>query len=209
MGAKRKRVTDDVGKGKKVKSDKPVPNKEPRFAKDCDGIRYWLIKSEPLSRIDPKTGSDAAFPLSSLKAVDSEPWDGVRNHEAKNNMLHMSVGDVCLFYHSNCPNPGIVGLATVSSEAHPDESQFDPSHKYYAPKSTRGKPLWWCCDVRYKNKFRRKVSLAEIRENPKLQEMMLVKRGRLSVTPVAPEEYREILRMEKEGKASNDLDCSV
>ncbi|ODV97905.1 hypothetical protein PACTADRAFT_29558, partial [Pachysolen tannophilus NRRL Y-2460] len=128
----------------------------------------WLIKSEPLSRIDPKTGKDVAFPLSSLLKLDKEAWDGVRNFEARNNMLNMAKGDICLFYHSNCPTPGIVGLVEVVCEAHADLLQFDPKSNYFDSKSTIDNPKWWCIDVSFKRRFRHKVSLEKIKSNAKL-----------------------------------------
>ncbi|CCH44835.1 Thymocyte nuclear protein 1 [Wickerhamomyces ciferrii] len=200
----------------KIESDsnqliKPIPKKPAEFPKDPknNNVRYWLIKSEPLTRIDPKTGKDVKFPLSELQKVEFETWDGVRNHEAKNNMLNMAKGDYLLFYHSNTSNPGIVGLAKVHNEAHPDPTQFDPKSNYYDAKSTKEAPRWWCVDVAFLRRFRSKVTLEELRSNPKLQEMSLVKRGRLSVTPVRLEEYYEVLAMEKEKPLDDDIDCDI
>jgi len=190
---------------------KPKPKKPAEFPKDPknNNVRYWLIKSEPLSRIDPKTGKDVKFPLSDLKEVEFEQWDGVRNHEAKNNMLNMTKSDFLLFYHSNAPVPGIVGLAKVHNEAHPDSSQFDSKSNYYDPKSTKENPRWWCVDVSFVRRFRSKISLEELRDNENLKDMVLVKRGRLSVTPVRKEEYYEVLKMEKSKEISDDIDCKI
>lgn len=124
-------------------------------------------------------------------------------------MLQMSCGDVAFFYHSNCPNPGIVGVVEIVTEAKPDESQFDDTRQYFDLKSTREKPRWWCVDVAFRRRFRHKVSLAELRLNPKLEEFLLVKRGRLSVIPVSESEWAEILSMEAEGDVKNDLDCEI
>ncbi|ODQ80113.1 hypothetical protein BABINDRAFT_161102 [Babjeviella inositovora NRRL Y-12698] len=190
---------------------KPETKNYKRYPADpVTGSRYWLIKSEPNSRIDPKTGKDAKFALSDLQLVEYEPWDGVRNYEAKNHMLNMSVGDICLFYHSNCTVPGIVGLAEVANAAHPDELQFNAKSSYYDAKSDRAAPRWWCVDVKFKRRFRHKVSLVSVRENSNLADMVLVKRGRLSVTPVSPEEYAEVLQIEDKGEVDDEsIDCVI
>lgn len=194
-----------------VVETKPAPKRPAEFPVDASNnkVRYWLIKSEPLSRIDPKTGKDAKFSLSDLQQVDHEPWDGVRNHEAKNNMLNMAQGDILLFYHSNTKTPGIVGLAQVAHEAHPDALQFDAKSSYYDPKSDPQQPRWWCVDVRFLRRFRAKVSLDELRANEALSEMALVKRGRLSVTPVRKEEFHAIMAMEAAKPVASDLDCDI
>jgi predicted RNA-binding protein with PUA-like domain len=190
---------------------KPAAKSPPQFPVDPknNNVRYWLIKSEPFSRIDPATDIDVAFPFSELLEVEREEWSGVRNHEAKNNMLNMKHGDILLFYHSNTRIPGIVGLAKVEGEAHPDSTQFEPRGNYYDAKSTEQNPRWWCVDVKFSRRFRSKVTLQELRDNPNLEEMLLVKRGRLSVTPVRSEEYYEILKMEKAKPVSDDIDCEV
>lgn len=190
---------------------RPQPKKPADFPVDPknNNARYWLIKSEPLSRIDPKTNKDVRFSLADLAKVEYEQWDGVRNHEAKNNMLNMSKDDILLFHHSNTPTPGIVGEAKVYNEAHPDSSQFDPKSNYYDSKSTKESPRWWCVDVSFVRRFKAKVSLVELRENEKLSEMVLVKRGRLSVTPVRKEEYYEIKALEESKEISDDIDCDL
>lgn len=189
----------------------PKPKSPAQFPVDpANGdVRYWLIKSEPYSRVDPKTGKDAKFSLEDLKQVDKEPWDGVRNHEAKNNMLNMQRGDICLFYHSNAPVPGIVGVARVAEEAHPDSLQFDSKSSYYDSKSSESAPRWWCVDVSFVRRLKCKLSLDELRGNEKLGEMSLIKRGRLSVSPVRMEEYNDILEMEKQSEFKMDVDCDL
>ncbi|ODQ64426.1 thymocyte nuclear protein 1 [Nadsonia fulvescens var. elongata DSM 6958] len=172
------------------------------------GKRYWLIKSEPLSRIEGKD-QEVAYPLSNLLTNSFTTWDGVRNHEAKNHMLNMSLGDYCLFYHSNCPHPGIVGIVEVCKEAHPDHSQWELGNKYVDPKSSHDSPRWWCVDVKFNRRLKSKLTLDILRADPELAEMALVKRGRLSVTPVRTEEFLRVLQMEKESALKDDLDCEI
>lgn len=148
-------------------------------------MQYWLMKSEP-----------DVFSLDDLEARPSEPWTGVRNYEARNFMRdQMQVGDQILFYHSNARPSGVVGIAEVASEAYPDPEQFDATSDYYDEKSTPEEPRWFLVDVRYVSHLPRLVSLQEIKSNSNLNEMVLVKRSRLSVTPVAKKEFDEILRM--------------
>jgi len=145
-------------------------------------MQYWLMKSEP-----------EEFGIDDLVREKSTPWFGVRNYQARNFMRDdMKIGDGVLFYHSSCPEPGVAGIAKVSSKAYPDASQFDPESKYYDPKATPESPRWFHVDVKLVRKTRL-VSLAEMREEPKLAGMRLLQRGnRLSITPVTPEEWRFI-----------------
>ncbi len=150
--------------------------------------RYWLMKSEPnvysfddlLSEPDGRT-----------------PWDSIRNYQARNFMRDdMRIGDLVLFYHSNAKPPGVAGLAVVASEPYPDPTQFDPNHKYHDPKSTPDQPRWILVDVAPFDRLPRFVSLDELKSNPKLAEMQVCQRGsRLSIQPVKPEEWREVLKM--------------
>ncbi len=105
----------------------------------------------------------------------------------------MSVGDPVLFYHSSCPEPGVVGLANVVSEAYPDHTQFDPDSKYHDPASTPEKPRWYMVDVQVTRKTRL-VTIAELRATRGLEQMRTLQRGnRLSITPVTPDEYAIIV----------------
>jgi predicted RNA-binding protein with PUA-like domain len=147
---------------------------------------YWLLKSEP-----------DTFSIEHLKekGKKGEPWTGVRNYQARNNMLLMSVGDICYFYHSSCEVPGIVGLCEVVKNNVVDETQFDTKSEYYDPKSSREKPRWKCIEVRFVKKFKNIYSLKEIRENKKLENMVLLQKGsRLSVQPVDEKYAEEILK---------------
>ena len=93
-------------------------------------MRYWLMKSEP---------ADAASTTSPALPNQTVAWYGVRNYQARNFMRdQMKVGDGVLFYHSNCKEPGIAGIARVSSTAYPDATQFKRNSKYFDPKATPG-----------------------------------------------------------------------
>lgn len=150
--------------------------------------KYWLMKSEP-----------DVFSIDDLKSRpnQTEPWDGVRNYQARNFMRDdFKKGDMVLFYHSNCEVPGIVGLAEVSKEAYPDETAFDPKSDYYDPKSTRENPRWLLVEVKYVEKFNRTISLAEMKEDPKLEGMLVIKKGqRLSIQPVENKHYDYIVKL--------------
>ena len=145
---------------------------------------YWLMKSEPS---DVSVDDVAAMPKQTV------PWYGVRNFQARNFMSEqMVVGDGVLFYHSSCPEPGVVGIAEVASEAYPDATQFDPKSPYFDEKSRPEKPKWKNVDVKLVKKTAL-LSLAEMREDPKLAEMVVLRRGnRLSITPVTAAEWKHI-----------------
>jgi predicted RNA-binding protein with PUA-like domain len=152
-------------------------------------MNYWLMKSEP-----------DAFSIDDLKACPkkTEPWDGVRNYQARNMMRdQMKKGDLIFFYHSNCKVPGIVGIAEVVKEGYPDHTAFDPEAKYYDPKSDPDNPRWYMVDVKFKRKLKRTISLEELKGLPELEDMPLVRKGnRLSVMPVAAEHWDIILGLE-------------
>ena len=122
-------------------------------------------------------------------------WTGVRNYQARNFMRDaMQVGDGVLFYHSSCAEPGIAGVAEVASAASPAPTQFDPNSPYYDPKSTQEAPRWLLVDVRALRKTRL-LSLPELRAQPELADMPLLKRGnRLSITPVSADEWDHVTR---------------
>jgi predicted RNA-binding protein with PUA-like domain len=148
-------------------------------------MRYWLMKSEPA---DVSIDDLASFPNQTID------WYGVRNYQARNFMRdQMQVGDGVLFYHSNCDEPGIAGVAEVSKLAYPDRTQFDPKHKYFDPKATAENPRWFNVDVKLVRKTRL-LSLKELRETPELANLRILQRGnRLSITPVDPRDWEIIL----------------
>lgn len=147
---------------------------------------YWLMKSEP-----------EVFSIDSLAAKKEALWDGVRNYQARNFMMNdMQPGDPVLFYHSSSEPPGVAGIAEVGSAAEPDPTQFDRKSEYYDPKATRASPIWYCVKLRFKRKFRKFVTLAQMRAEPKLKNMALLKKGqRLSIQPVGQEELAAIVKM--------------
>ena len=147
-------------------------------------MNYWLMKSEP----------DEASILD-LQRAGTLPWTGVRNYQARNFMRDdMQLGDGVLFYHSSCPEPGIAGLAEVSSAAYTDATQFDPASHYFDAKSKPEAPRWVHVDVRWRETTRL-LSLKEMREAPELASMRVLERGsRLSITPVTPAEWQAVLK---------------
>ncbi len=128
----------------------------------------------------------------------TEPWDGVRNYQARNMMRdQMKKGDMVFFYHSNCEEPGIVGIMTVNKEGYPDHTAFDPDDKHFDPKSDPYNPRWFYVDVKYKKKLKRTISLAELKQHKKLKDMKLLQKGnRLSIMPVSKKEWDYILGLE-------------
>ena len=149
-------------------------------------MKYWLLKSEP-----------DVFSLEDLKNCpnQTEPWDGIRNYQARNLMRdEMKVGDQAFFYHSRQAEPAIVGTVRVVREAHPDHTSWDPSSKYFDEKSSPENPRWLMVDVQFENEFSRPVTLKELRSVPELKEMFLLRKGtRLSVQPVTEAEFQLIL----------------
>lgn len=151
-------------------------------------MKYWLMKSEP-----------DVFSFADLKKrpKKTEPWNGVRNYQARNFMRdEMSPGDLILFYHSSCPIPGVAGIAKVASQAYPDSTQFDPESEYFDPKATLENPRWYLVDVVFEQDLDSHVALEEIRQHKKLEEMRLLKPGnRLSILPVTREEFEYIKKL--------------
>ena len=148
-------------------------------------MNYWLAKSEP-----------DVYSIDDLKRDKVTLWDGVRNYQARNNLREMKIGDKLLFYHSNADPIGVAGVAKVVKEAYPDPAQFDKRSKYYDPKADKENPRWFCPDVRFVKKFKEVVTLAEIKEDKKLKDMLVIRRGmRLSVQPVNKKEFERILEM--------------
>ncbi|MEL7312644.1 MAG: EVE domain-containing protein [Pseudomonadota bacterium] len=149
-------------------------------------MAYWLMKSEP-----------DGYSIDDLVRDQREPWDGIRNYQARNFMRdEMKVGDQAFFYHSSCAEPGVVGIMSIASAPYDDPTQFDPDAKYYDPKSTQDKPRWQLVDVQFEEKFERTITLAELKMNPKLEGMRLLQRGnRLSILPVSAAHWKAILKM--------------
>lgn len=153
--------------------------------------RYWLMKTEPES-----------FSIHDLEKRKVESWDGVRNYQSRNFMRdEMKVGDGVLIYHSNAKETGAAGVARVAREGHPDKTAWDPESKYFDPKSDPNNPTWILVDVEFVEKFPKVVELADLKANPKLEGMMVTKRGmRLSIQPVEKAHYDEVIRMGRAAK---------
>jgi predicted RNA-binding protein with PUA-like domain len=154
-------------------------------------MNYWLMKSEP-----------DVFGIDHLKARPrrTEPWDGVRNYQARNMMRdQMKKGDLAFFYHSNCDQPGIVGIMQIVREGYPDPTAFDPEAKYYDPKSDPDNPRWYQVDVKYQRHLKRNITLQELRgyATAELEDLPLLRKGnRLSIMPVGKAQWDFILSLE-------------
>jgi len=151
-------------------------------------VKYWLMKSEPdVFGIDDLAKSPRK----------TEHWDGIRNYQVRNMLRdEMKKGDLALFYHSNCKEPGIVGIMRIAREAYPDHTAFDPDSKYYDPKSDPENPRWLMVDVQFVEKFGRNIGLQELKNHHILAEMQILRRGnRLSVTPISKKHWDYILKL--------------
>jgi predicted RNA-binding protein with PUA-like domain len=148
-------------------------------------MRYWLLKSEP-----------GAYSFDRLRAEGSTPWTGVRNFQARNNMMEMQLDDLALFYHSSIAEPAAVGICRVVATAHPDFTQFERGGEYFDGRAKAGKPIWFMVDVAYVESLAHPVTLARMRSDPRLVGMALLRRGqRLSVQPVMPHEWKIVLEL--------------
>ncbi len=155
-------------------------------------MAYWLMKSEP-----------DEFSLDDLqhRPEQTEAWDGVRNYQARNFMRdQMEDGDEVFFYHSNCAEPGIVGIARIRGPARPDPTAFDPDDKHFDPKSQPDAPRWFLRDVQFVRALKRLISLRELKQHePMLEDFPLIRRGnRLSVMPVSEDHWDYILGLERQ-----------
>ena len=154
-------------------------------------MNHWLFKSEP-----------ASFSIDDLgkRPKQTTAWDGVRNYQARN-MLRDSIkkGDLVFFYYSSCDVPGIAGIAAVTREGYPDVTAFDPKHDHYDPDSKKDAPSWFVVDVKLVRKFKRVITLEELRSHAgrALKDFVLLRRGnRLSVMPVTKKDWDFVLTLE-------------
>lgn len=151
--------------------------------------RYWLFKTEP-----------DAYSFDQLARDGTTPWTGVRNFQARNNMLEMRLDDLGLFYHSSIAEPAAIGVCKVVKEGYPDFTQFDRDGEYFDGRAKPDKPIWMMVDVAYVEPFEHPVTLARMRAEPRLTGMALLKRGqRLSVQPVMPHEWNIVLELAQSG----------
>jgi predicted RNA-binding protein with PUA-like domain len=128
-------------------------------------MNYWLLKSEP-----------GTYSWDDLTRDKITIWDGVRNFQARKNLKLMKKGDLAFFYHSG-DDKAIIGIATVAKEHYPDPADKD----------------WVAVDLTPKKKLKKPVSLAQIKEDQRFKDMVLVRSARLSVQPVSKEEFEAIL----------------
>lgn len=147
---------------------------------------HWLVKTEP-----------DVYSIDDLRRDGSTAWDRVRNHQAKLFLRDgMKPGDRVLVYHSNAEPTGVVGIAEVTGEATPDETQFRKGDDAFEPRATRSAPVWWARTLRFVRRFEACVELQALRAEPALAGMKLLARGnRLSVVPVTAGEFARIERM--------------
>lgn len=154
-------------------------------------MKHWLMKSEP-----------DVFGIDDLAASPGRRtyWDGVRNYQARNFMRdQMRRGDLCFFYHSNCPEPAVVGIVKVVKQGYPDHTAFDRNDPHYDPSSDPAAPRWYMVDVKLERKLERPVTLAQMKRHADgaLAGFKLLARGnRLSVLPVSDEHWQFVLSME-------------
>ena len=132
---------------------------------------YWLFKSEP---------NTWSWEDQTAKGEAGEEWDGVRNYQARNFMRQMALGDRGFFYHS-MKEKSVVGIVEVIATSHPDSTTDDPQ--------------WDCVDIKAVQSVKRPVTLEEIKADPRLADMILVKNSRLSVQPVTPAEWEIVCEM--------------
>ena len=150
-------------------------------------MNYWMMKSEP-----------DVFSIDDLQKKGMEPWNGVRNYQARNFMREMKRGDKVLFYHSNAKEIGVVGVMEVSKEAYPDPTQFLAKSEYYDPGSKKEDPRWSLVEVKFVEKFPRIVTLDMLKQTPGLDGLLLLRKGnRLSVTPVDAAHFKIIVGLKK------------
>lgn len=148
--------------------------------------KYWLMKSEP-----------SVFSFADLQKKGHEFWDGVRNYQARNFMMHnMQVGNKVLFYHSNANPTGVAGACEIIEAAKPDMSALNPKSLYYDEKATKENPRWYGVTVGKPIPLKRFVTLEEMRTDIKLKDMLLLRKGqRLSILPLLESEFNHILEL--------------
>jgi predicted RNA-binding protein with PUA-like domain len=146
---------------------------------------FWLFKSEP-----------SCFSIDDLskRPKQTAAWDGVRNYQVRN-MLRDEIkpGDQVFFYHSSCTPPGIAGVVEVVKAGYPDHTAWDIHSDHFDPGSTPENPRWYMVDVKLIEKFPRLITLEEIKRQPQLKNMLILRKGnRLSITPVTKEEWKAV-----------------
>lgn len=147
--------------------------------------KFWLMKSEP-----------DVYSIDDLARDGKTMWDGVRNYQARNFMRdQMKTGDFVFFYHSNAEPSGIAGMARVAGKSYPDPTAFDKKDVHYAAKSKKENPTWYLVDISFVKKFKKFLSLEELKNTKGLEDMLLLQKGsRLSVQPVSEKNWKLVLK---------------
>ena len=149
--------------------------------------RFWLVKSEPTT-----------FSFDDLLARPDKTtfWDGVRNHTARTFLRDgMNLGDQVFFYHSNAEPSAIIGICEVVREGYPDHTALDRNDPHFDPGSDPEDPTWYMVDLKAVRALPRPLPLPELRARKELAGMALLRIGRLSVSPVRPDEWAVIMEM--------------
>jgi predicted RNA-binding protein with PUA-like domain len=208
------KVSEHTSTSTKATKTASLPTSISKTNRNSNGEQevFWLLKAEPLPRYE--NGVNVAFSIDDLAACTvPEPWSGVRNPQARNNMQAMRKGDLGFFYHSNAKPSGVVGLLRVVEEAKVDESAFDSKDPYYDPKSEQEKPKWYCVGVEFVKKFEHVVDLAKIKSHAgtagPLEGMQLVTNSRLSVCRVKKKEWDFILKLAGEMEVTTDTQTEI
>lgn len=150
-------------------------------------MKYWLFKTEP-----------GEFSIDDLTKCPGQTtrWDGIRNYQARNFLRDQtSINDRVLLYHSSCKPTAVVGVAAIVSAPYADPAQFDSKSPYFDEKASTDSPRWYSVDIKLEQVFPEPVELARIKAEPKLDQMVLLKRGRLSIQPVTPVEFKLIVKL--------------
>lgn len=150
-------------------------------------MKYWLFKTEP-----------SEFSIDNLASCPGQTtrWDGIRNYQARNFLRDQTaINDRVLVYHSSCKPTAVVGVAAIVSAAYPDPAQFDKKSPYFDAKATLESPRWYSVDIKLEQVFPSSVSLEQIKSEIRLEQMVLLKRGRLSIQPVTPAEFKLIVKL--------------
>jgi predicted RNA-binding protein with PUA-like domain len=154
-------------------------------------MNHWLMKTEP---------STFGIDDFAKKPKKTAMWDGVRNYQARNMLRDdFRKGDLAFIYHSSAEETGVAGIAQVVRTAYPDPTQFDKKSDHYDAAAKRDEPRWFVVDVQLKRRFKRVITLDELRKHAsrELDGMLLLTRGnRLSITPVAKEHWDFIVSLE-------------
>lgn len=150
-------------------------------------MQYWLVKSEA-----------DCYSIDDMKHDKKTLWTGIRNYQARNFLREMNVGDQVLFYHSNAEPNGVYGIVKITKKAEADPTAFDKKDDHFDPKATKENPIWAAPEVVFQEKFKRVVSLSEIKMRPDLHGIGVAQKGsRLSVFPVSKAHFEVISKLGK------------